>query len=856
MRIIIYAIIFLSSLVHLNAQNMTTVAGRIVDANTKVGLPFATIASSVDQSVGTTTDIDGYYSLRLDSKHGNLLAEYLGYASQPIVVDYTSESQEINIELNEDGVTLGEVEIKATRLKYSRKNNPAVELIKKVIAHKDENRMEGQDYYQCNQYEKIEFSLNNFESSTLDKGYLKDLQFLKNHIDTSDLNGKPHLPFYLRERDSDIYYRSQPESRKEFIQAEKETKLDQWLFSQNITTILDNLYQDIDVYNNTIDIFAKSVVSPISSVVGNAFYHYHIIDTLDYDGVDVIELAFMPANKLDLGFKGSLLITNDSTYALVKAEMTLDERANINWISDLRLIQEFEKYGDQWIVSNNILTGDFSIAGSGKGLLGTRSVFYTDYIFNKPSEDKYYNGLVNVIDERTEDKTEEDDTYWNAVRPEDVDYREKEIYAMIDTMKNTPIFKRVANITSLAISGYWDFRTIEMGPVASFYSFNDVEGFKMKLGGATTPLLHPKLRLGGYAAYGFKDKRLKYKGEIEYSLNKNFRENPKTFFKLSHSHDLHIVGQDIDLVNESNLFLSFNRGDASKFVLTDQTKFEFNQELQSDLSYNIYASHKKEIAQGSLKFAAKDIEGNAIEIPDVTTTEVGINIRWAPNESFIQLNGFRKPIFNNAPIIELSYAKGINGILGSGYDYHKITGSLFKRLYLPPVGISDIIIEGGKIIGTGLPYYHLLVPRGNQTYFYKHRTFNMMNFLEFTSDTYFIVNYRHFFNGFIMNRVPLLNKLGLRSVVSFKGVWGQLSQENDPNQNPELLQFVNTADGVPETYTFSSKPYMEASFGIANIFKIARIDIVQRINYLDHPNVQQLFGRKGLGLRLKTEINF
>lgn len=838
----------------LTGQELINLKGQITDAQTGEGLPFATVSFVGNENVGTTADIDGYYELSTKWGTDKIKAEYLGYTALEKDVDLALKKQEIAFALATDDYVIEGVEIVAKKKRYSRKNNPAVELIKKVIANKDKNRLAGQDYYQCDQYEKLEFAINNFESSMLEKGMLKDFKFLAEYVDTSEINGKPFLPFFLRETDSDIYYQKSPTSRKEFVQHKKETKLDQALFDQNLNTVLELIYQDVDIYSNKIKVFAKNIVSPVSSNMGNAFYHYHIMDTIDYAGKRVIDLAYMPVNKKDIGFKGHIYIMDDDTYAIVKAEMSLDSRANLNFVNDLKVVQEFERYDDKWIVSRDELYGDFGMTKGSKGLYGKRSVNYSNYIFNQKADQKYYDGKIKVVDEMGSEK-ENESVVWDEIRPDAIRGGEERIYAMVDTLKGTKAFKRISNLTSIVTSGYWSYDKFQLGPVASFFSFNDIEGVRFRVGGKTTPELFPKFRVVAYGAYGLDDKKFKVNGNLIYSFNDNFNKNPKTQIKLTFFHDIQIVGQDVELLDGNSLALSFRRGDASRFIFRDYLKLEWEKEYVTDFSHKIYLSNTRDEPLANLKFNYQAPDGSPQTLNGINTTEVGFRLRYAPNEKFIQLHDARRSIFTEYPVFQIDYGKGLADVLEGDYDYHKLVVSGFKRIYLQPIGQSDIILEGGKIWGQNMPYYLLLAPRGNQSFIYKTELFNMMNFLEFTTDTYISFNYRHFFDGFIFNRIPLINKLGLRAMVTFKGVWGNLSDGNNPNKNPELVQFA-TVDNVPQTYTFTDEVYMEASFGIANIFRVLRVDAVQRFNYLDHPNVPNMFGWRGFGLRVKSQIEF
>jgi len=309
-------------------------------------------------------------------------------------------------------------------------------------------------------------------------------------------------------------------------------------------------------------------------------------------------------------------------------------------------------------------------------------------------------------------------------------------------------------------------------------------------------------------------------------------------------------------VAEDNFFLSFKRGNTSRLLFANSFKLNYLKETGKDWAFGLNFKRERQAPLGSISFDRFDLENPTNPIrTDIRTTELEGTIRWAPNEQYVQGHNRRVPIYNQYPVFNLRFAQGFH-LLGGDFNYQRLTLDVFKRFHLSPIGMTDVQIEGGKIWGNGLPYFSLLVPRGNQTFAYQDAAFNLMNFLEFTNDAFVSWNVQHYFNGFIFNKIPLLRRLKLREVITFKGVWGSLRDDNNPNLHPELIQFTRNAEGQLETFTLDEKPYMEASVGIANIFKVGRIDLVQRLNYLDNPNVPELFGTKGLGIRFMVKFEF
>ena len=837
-------------------QDHLTISGTITDAKTREPLPFATVLFVGNESVGTTTDFDGTYIL--DSKWGtdSIQASYVGYHPKTIAINKVDKKQVINFSLREEGFTLETAEVRAKKQKYRRKDNPAVALMKKVIANKGKNRMQSQDFYEYDKYEKMQLSLNNITDEFRQKKQLKNFQFLFNYVDTSALNGKPFLPVYIRETASDVYYRKNPSNEKEYRNGIKVTEFDKWINTDNMSLLTDRLYQKIDIYDNNIFMMSKNFISPLSDFAGNAFYRYYIIDTIQYKGMEVIDMAFMPVDKQDIGFKGNLYILNDSTHAVVKAEFGVTKEANINWVNDLLLVQEFTHRDSFWILSKDEIIIDFALSKKANGLFGKRTVLYDNHIFNVERAPAVYAGTVNVID--ADNVYRKTDDYWTDVRQEPLSKGERGIYEMVDSLQDIPTFKQTMNILSVLFTGYWNFDKIEMGPIGAFYSFNSVEGFRFRFGGTTTTRFNPRLQLEGYAAYGFRDQKIKYAGSLLYSLRGDFNRFPMHNIRFSYQKETNFVGQKLDFVVEDNFLLSFKRGDADKMLFLDTYLVEYTYETNQDIALIFGFKNQRQTPLGSLSFnyfSPENLE-NPLSLSSIKISEFKAKFRWAPNQQFIQGHNFRTPIYNRSPIFTVEYNYGVKGLLGGEYNYHKVNVDIFKRFYIPFVGMTNVILEGGKVWSKGMPYYLLFIPRANQTFSYKHRSYNLMNYLEFASDYYWGWNVEHYFNGFIFNKIPLLKKLKLREVITFKGIWGNLSDQNNPTINKNLIQFIKNANGQVETTTLKSKPYMEASIGVLNIFKVGRIDLVKRLNYLDAPNVPVLFGAKGLGIRCMLSFEF
>lgn len=851
-KLVLFSIFcFIGITVH--AQELTRIKGTVVDAKTKEPLPFVNIAFK-GANIGTTTDFDGNYYIETQWGTATLLASFVGYNTASRTVKL-GDNQTINFQLANEAIEMDVFEVKADKQRYKNKNNPAVDLIKLVIDHKDDNRIESMDYYQYDKYEKIEIDLNNITEDFLNKGWLKKkFQIVLDHIDTSEINGKPYLPIFLRETASKMYYRKKPKTLKEYQYGSKMTGFDGYIDDSGISFIMDKLYQDINIYDNNIDLLSNQFTSPISPL-GTTIYKYFIIDTLDVNGQSCINLAFTPRNKADFAFKGSLYILNDSsTYAVTKVVLGVADEINLNFVKDVYLDQEFTLYNDSvWVLSKDKLIIDYNLTRKGRGMFGRKNIDYSNFVFNEPADDEIYNPIEKIIKEEYFD--EKTDSFWVETRPDTLTEQEEGVYTMIDSIQKIPAFKRTMDIVFLLISGWQSLGPIEIGPLPSFYSFNDVEGFRLRTGFRTTQQFSKKSMFETYGAYGFRDKEWKGMFAYTYSFNRNFLDNPQNRITVSYQKETIFPGQDLQFLNDDNFLLSFRRGNSDQMIFFDSYKIDYNKENPSGFSYNIIYEYRKQRPIGRLVFETSD-SLNPVQADAIRTDAFDINLRFAPNEQFYQGKNFRLPLPNKYPIFKLNYRQGINGLTKGNIQFSRVAGQVFKRFYLAQLGFTDMELEGGKVFGS-VSFPLLNLPQANQSFFLQETSFNMMNFMEFLSDEYTSLKVTHYFNGFIFNKLPLFKRLKLREVVSMKALYGNLTSDNNPDLNPDLYKFPTAPDGSTSTFPFEKGvPYIEASVGIMNLFKLFRVEFLQRLTYLDNPNIPTLFGVKGLGIRAKGKVDF
>jgi Family of unknown function (DUF5686)/CarboxypepD_reg-like domain len=822
----------------------TVVSGTVRDAVTKETLPNVSVFFK-DTQIGTQTDANGKYSLVSPNPQNELSFNYVGYRT---VFKNTvpSATQALDVALVPDSRALDEVVIvggKKTR--YRNKDNPAVELIRQVIAHKDENRIKTYNTVSFRQYEKMLFSLSNVSDKFKNKRMFKNYQFLFQEQDSTLIGGKNLLPIYIQEQLADNYMSKNPEKNKTIIIGEKQVQFDsRYIDNKGMKTYFDRMYQDIDIYKNNISVISNEFLSPIADGAP-AFYKFFITDTIKTQKPEIIELSFTPRNTNDMLFEGKIYVTNDSHYAVTGASFGVNKNINLNFVRALKIDLNFERNDKgKYSLSKSNLLADFGIGKTkGIGFTGERTVTFKNYRYDTVLPDTIFQGKSTVV---LADAAKKDNKFWEKNRLDTISSNQLKIYSNIDTLQNLPSFKRTMKIVTLLFAGYQNLGPYEIGPVNTFYSFNNVEGLRLRFGGRTTPELSKRYYFENYVAYGIKDEKWKFFLSGTYSLNnKSIYEFPQNYIRASFQRDTKIPGQELQFVQEDNFLLSFKRGVNDMLLYNDFYRLDYVKEFENHFSYNLGFKKWSQTPAGGLSYLN---ENNQL-VNRLTTSEVSLQLRYAPNEKFYQGKIYRVPIADRYPVFNLRYTAGLKGVLGGEYNYHNLLGSIDKRFYLSQLGYSDVTVEGSYIAGK-VPFPLLDIHRANQTYAYQLNSYNLMNFLEFVSDHYVSINIDHNFNGFFFNKVPLIKKLKLREVVSFKALYGGLRNQNNPNFQSGLYQLPVYENGAQRTYALGNEPYMEGSIGVGNIFKLLRVDLVKRFNYLNHPEVSEW------GIRARVKFDF
>lgn len=820
----------------------TVVKGKVTDIATGETLPMATVHYvSNGQTYGTTTDINGNYRLESDKIFDYVTFQFAGYKPYTVEINRFT-TQTINAKLESEVVSLPKAEVKAKRRikeRYKRKGNPAVELIKKVHKNAERNSLTGFDYYQYDEYSKLEIGPSNLSDSLANKRFMRNINFVCDNIIPSELTGRNYLSMYFVETLSKTYYRKNPRVLTIEVTDTKDVLLSKFLDFNSMESIIDNWIGFVDVYQRNIRLFNNEYTSPMSPVA-IAFYHYYIVDTVDYDNENCIVLAFTPSNQMDLGLCGSLWITNDSSYMVKKVQLQLPKQSGTNFVEAMMFEQEYEKVDSVMFPTRYSLVADLFYLGL--AIHGKRSGVYSNIEINKPMPDDFYVGKTEKTRSKNFYEHRNDDAYWEARRTDSLSEHERRIAEDNEKLKKVWTFRLISESIFAIGYNYIDCGPIDIGPIYNMLSHNEIEGWRLRFGAKTNTRFHKHIFLEGFLAYGTYDEKPKFRSQVMYSFNdkvNNQWEFPMNLLTMSYEHNTDIPGRDIFGFNFKNeydaLGRSLNRQANTRMVFNDKLKLMYDYEFQYQIGVKLFAEYQEQRSLGDMTYQTV---GGKVYNP-FTTNSVGFEVRYAHNERVQQIHQYRYPLATSvAPVFTIGYTYGGN-ILGSDYEYHKIQGMFSKRWFLSVLGIADIKISCGTIIGD-VPFPLLFVHRGNQELYFDESGFNLMNYNEFVSQYYIQGIFDYTFNGFLLNRVPLLGKLKLREVFSLKSVWGEVSSSCNPaNGNPKLFIFPTGPNGESQTYTLEDKPYIEGSIGIANIFSILRIDYVRRFNYLDHPDVDE-----------------
>ena len=777
-----------------------------------------------DSNDGTITNENGKFYLETYDTHTSLVFSFVGYKTLEILLSEKNNFK-MNIILEEESASLKEVVIFSG--KQSKKNNPAIDILKKIWENRRANGVKKFKQYTYNKYEKLEFDLNTIDSALINSRTFRGMEFIFDQVDTSRITGNTYLPLFINEAFSKVYGDNIINKETEILEGNKNSGFEN---NQTFIELIKDLYADFDIYDNHLKFFDVAFTSPLSKT-GINVYNYVLLDSAYIGDKWCYNIVYYPRRKNELTFKGDFWV-NDSTWALKEINLQASKSANLNWIREIYIEQEYDVLNDStFLITKDYMLSDFSFRKkeSANGMYGKRTTLYDNYEFDTPKEESFYKENIDPYEYEVYNRP---DQFWEERRMEALSKDEKGVYKMLDTLITVPRFKNLYTLGALIASGYYEFKGFDAGPVFSIFGYNEVEGLRLRLGGRTYFGQNDPWRIEGFGAYGFKDQKFKYglSGKVLVS-----KKNRKILFG-GYRKDIEQTGAS--LTNSKDV-LGRNRassglitvGANDRLTSIELTTLGYQMEPAKNFVFRVLGSHRTlKSASETFSLSYYDENGNVKNSIKQSELELGINFTPGRKTSGY---GVERRVINSGdfPSFFLGYTFGLEDVLQSDFDYHRI-----QALYTQPWNVGGLgrlytTIELGKIVGT-VPLGLLSPIPGNQTLWSIYNTFTQLDYYEFVSDTYASFHLKHNFGGRLFGRVPWLRELNLRELVGFRTVWGQLSQSNNS---------INVGiDNLPIRYQSPEDIYWEWSAGVGNIFKILAIEFNFRGNYLDNPGIRKI----------------
>ncbi len=813
-KLFILLVVFFA-LIH-NGFSQTKVSGIVLD-NSNQPIPYANVVFK-GSNTGVVSNEDGRFYIESPNNFTELIVSFTGFPDKivklPKLVNF-----DFKVILTE-GNSLKEVKIFAG--KTSKKNNPALDILRKIWERRRKNGLKMFKQYQYEKYEKVEFDMNTIDSAFMKSKIFKGMEFVFKNVDTSRVTGKTYLPIFINESLTDFYGDNENKRSKEILKANKNSGLGS---GDGVNMFIKDLYNDYDIYDNYLNLFDKSFTSPLSKT-GIDVYNYVLADTAVIDNKLCYNIVFYPRRKNELTFKGDFWV-NDTTFAIKKINMAITKSANINWVKDIYLEQEFEVLNDSvFLPTRDYMMSDFALRKKeeSKGVYGKRTTLYRNFKFNEKKPDKFYKDEINYIDNAVYARS---DDYWDENRFEKLNKDERKIYAMIDTLKTVKRFKQLYSLVSILGSGYIEIPKwhLDYGPIFSTVGFNEVEGWRLRAGGRTYFGPNDLWRIQGYTAYGFEDNKFKYGISGKWMIDKKNR----IILSGGNRRDVEQIGASLTTTNDvlGRSYASsglFTTGANGKLTNINLTTLAAEIEPIKNVTFQLGFSYRTlESASDTFKLDYFTDATLTNTKSKVTQSELNIQIEMTPKKKTIGYGVERRDIDSPFSRVFINYGQGFKGFINSDFDYQKIQLYYKQPVVIGAIGRSNFTMELGKTFGQ-VPLGLMSVVPGNQTLFIINNTFSNLNFYEFVADQYATLQWEHNFQGKIFARIPYLRKLNLREIIGVRGVYGTVSDEN----------IAINASGL--IYQAPEKPYWEYSAGIGNIFKVFRLDFAWRGNYRDVPD--------------------
>ena len=843
-------------------------SGHIIDAQNGDSIPLASVVYK-GRGVAVVSNLSGHYTI---TRHAGwtLTFSAVGYVSRTVNITEKTPKH-LDIKLKPDNKLLKEVTVKAKKGRYSRKNNPAVELMNKVVAAKKRSNLDNRDYYQYNKYQKLTLALNEITPAMLDSPKYKKKQWLINQIEMCPYNNKLILPVSVDETVSQKVYRKHPHDEKIIIKGINQTGINDLVQTGDIlNTLMKDVFTDVDIYDDQIRLLQYPFTSPIGKDAV-AFYRYYIEDTIYVDRDKCFHLQFMPNNQQDFGFRGDLYILADSSFQVKRCDMTIPKRSDVNFVENMQVTQEFTQLPDSsWALTTDDMFIELKLSRFIQKFAVIRNTRLTDYAFD-PLPKQLFKGKKKEV--KDVNAMMRSDDFWAQYRQVQLTKSESQMSSFIDGLQrvkgfNYIIFGLKAFIENFVETGSKDHPSkVDIGPINTMITKNFVDGIRTRLSAQTTANLDSNLFIRGYVARGWDSKKNYYQGDLIWSLNKKEylpREFPIRTITLSSAYDIESPSDKFMHTDKDNVFTAFKWTTVDKMLFYNRQSLTLQREEDWGFRTTVSLKAEENEAAGTLYYIpmsesndqatwtnwshavapitfSDDFDAtnfSPVRSRKIRTTELFAELRFAPGETFINTKQRRLPINLDAPVFTLSHTMGFKGILGGDYKYNLTQASIYKRFWLKSWGKMDWLVKGG-IQWEKVPYPLLIMPETNLSYIVQDYTFESINNMEFPTDRY-VSGYLYWdLNGKLFNRIPLLKKLKWREWIAVRCLWGELSDKNNPfmahnEGNPIVMYFPDGSYVIDP-----KKPYWEISLGIHNIFKLIHVEYVRRMNYNELPTAHK-----------------
>ena len=835
---VILALLVLAAPALGQTASVTSITGLVRDSLSREGIAYASI-SLMGTSEGTIANDKGGFNINTRASFTRLRISAMGYKTKEVEIK-PGQGSVILVDLASSGVELDEVVVRKGKEKYSKKDNPAVEMIRKLRARRDDNDPKRFPHYGYTQYERMMLGLGNLDD-IISKP--EEQAWISEYADTSMLTGKRVLPISIKETVARDYYDAT--GHKRIILGSKHAGIDERIDQNNVKKILDDFMGEIDIFQNDVTLLTNRFVSPLSRIAVD-FYKFYLNDTVDVDGERCAVLSFVPFTPQTFGFLGRLYVSlEDTTMFIKRVSMGVPYDINLNYVERMSVVQDFDRApnGSRLKVRDNIEVS-FKLMPGVPEAFARRETTYRDHNFERPETGAFNFKGSQSIGSGAEFMPDE---FWQEYRPEDVRSTTTSIKGLMQRLRGSKLFYWAEQFVVVMVNGYIPtakVSKVDIGPLNTLISGNSLEGLRLRLGAMTNVNLSRRWFARAYMAYGFRDKRLKYMGSLEYSFvpKKSLdQEFPIHSLRLTHRYDVDKLAQHYLYTNQDNVFLTLRRHKDVRMQYLRTTRLEYRHEWYNHFSIALGIEHNIHESTRYVPFVYAD--GDVRQ----RYTQAGFTaqLRFAPGETFYQARSYRVPINMDAPIMTLTQTYMPKGFMGSLHEINKTELGIQKRFWFSAFGYADVIVKGEKV-WSKVAYPDLLMPNVNLSYTIQPESYSLMKPMEFINDQALSWDLTYWGNGVLMNRLPLIKRLRLREVLTLRGIWGSLSDKNNPAQSSDVFLFPADALCQP----MGDKPYMEAGVGIDNILTILRVDYVWRLTYRDHA------GTDRHGVRIQLHFNF